>query len=359
MKIGFIAPPWIAVPPRSYGGTESVIDRLARGCQAHGHDVLLFTTGDATCPVPRAWVYPHAIPESIGDAAHEVHHVTRAYEVLRDCDIIHDHTVTGPMYASARHPDLRVVTTSHGPFDPVMTDVYRAPVNPVPLIAISEAQAASADLPVTRVIHHGIDVDDVRVGAGDGGYFAFLGRMTPDKGPVQAATVAQEAGVRLLMAAKMAEPRERQYFDAEVRPLLGGQIEYVGEVGPEDRSALLSGAVGLVNPIQWAEPFGLVMIEALAAGTPVLACPRGAAAEIVDHGVTGFLCPRFSQMVDAIPHTASIDRSACRRVVEQRFSTDRMVREHLQLYEELVASAPARDLPLAGTSGGGGGQRRD
>ncbi len=348
MKIGLIAPPWLPVPPLAYGGTEAVIDRLARGFVRAGHEVVLAAAGDSTCPVPTVAASPHAL--GVGAARSEIHHVRRAYAGLRDCDVVHDHTLLGPQIAAATG-DARVVTTNHGEFAGVLLDLYSRIADRIPIIAISHAQAAAApDLKIAQVIHHGLDVDQYPRGRGDGGYFLFLGRMAPEKGVHRAARVAREAGVRLLIAAKMSEPAERRYFQEEVEPLLGQNVEYVGEVGARQKVALLAGARALVNPIRWAEPFGLVMIEALACGTPVLAFAEGAAPEIVDHGVTGFLCRDETDLKERLGQVGSIDRDACRAVARSRFSTDRMVRDHLELFTAVRAgrlpTTPSREVSL-------------
>jgi glycosyltransferase involved in cell wall biosynthesis len=336
MRIALIAPPWVPVPPPLYGGTEVVVDRLARGFAAAGHDVLLFTTGDSSCPVPKRWVLEQAEGMRMGMAVPELRHLIYAYEEVKHYDIVHDHTVIGPLY-SERHPDLNVVTTNHGPFNDELTDVYRAIAHRVPIISISRSQASQAGvLPIAKVIHHGVDPEQFPVGRGDGGYFLFLGRMAPDKGARRAALIARQAGVPLLIAAKMRESWEHDYFHTEVEPLLTDDVQYIGEIGGQEKLELLGGATALLNPIRWAEPFGLVMIEALACGTPVLAYREGAVPEIVDDGVTGFICDDKAEMVATITRVHEIDRAACRAVVETRFSTARMVREHLELFEEIV-----------------------
>jgi glycosyltransferase involved in cell wall biosynthesis len=277
----------------------------------------------------------------MGEAVAELYHLVHAYEAVRHCDIVHDHTVIGPAYAE-RHPALPVVTTNHGPFDGELLDVYRAVAHRVPIIAISAAQAASAPaLPLAAVIHHGIDVERFPLGTGNGGYLLFLGRMTPDKGAEEAIRVARRVGVRLLLAAKMHEPNEHRYFEERIRPLLGSGVEFVGEVGGTEKVELLAGAAALLNPIQWDEPFGLVMIEALACGTPVVAAARGAAPEIVDQGVTGFLARNEDELVAAIGRVGSLDRSACRAAVEARFSTERMVAQHLELFSRILVARAA------------------
>lgn len=342
MKVGIIAPPWVPVPPTAYGGTEAVVDRLARGLRDAGHDVLLWTTGDATCPVPRGWVLPEAAGDRMGVAAIELQHVIAGYAAMADAavDIVHDHTLVGPVYAH-HHPRLPVVTTNHGPFNEELTALYRAITPRVAVIAISHDQARRAgEVPIAAVIHHGIDLDVFPPGPGDGDeegpYYLFLGRMAPEKGARRAALAAREAGVRLIMAAKMREPWEREFFDTQVRPLLDDRVRYVGEADTATKVRLLGHATALVNPIRWPEPFGLVMIEALACGTPVLAFPEGSAPEIIDDGVTGFLCPDTRRLAQRIPEAATLSREACRRAAEERFSTARMVADHIALYERVI-----------------------
>jgi glycosyltransferase involved in cell wall biosynthesis len=341
LRIGIIAPPWLPVPPLGYGGTDSVIDDLARGLSRLGHDVVLFTTGDSTCPVARRWALDHSQPSQVGNAMVEIRHIVDAYDTLHDMDIVHDHTVVGPLYAW-RFDSLPVVTTNHGPFDDKFAALYRGAADRVAVIAISEHQASTATgVRIDGVIHHGIDPDVYPFGDGDGGYFVFLGRMTPDKGPREAALAARRAGVRLIMAAKMREPAEQAYFDEHVRPLLGGDVEYVGEVGPDEKVALLAGARALLNPIQWPEPFGLVMIEALACGTPVVAFPAGAAPEIVRDGDTGFLCGDVDSMAARIRDVEMLDRRRCRASIEGHFSTDRMCRQYEQLFKRMTRQRQA------------------
>jgi glycosyltransferase involved in cell wall biosynthesis len=342
MRIAIIAPPWVPIPPPAYGGTEAVIDRLARGFATRGHEVLLFCTGDSTCEVPRQWVLERAEGDRMGAAAIELRHLVHAYEAVQDYDIVHDHTLVGPIY-SGRYPDLHVVTTNHGPFNPELADLYGAIADDVPIIAISHDQARGAgNLRLAAVIHHGIEPEAFPVGAGDGGYVLFLGRMAPEKGARRAAQIAHEAGVKLLIAAKMREQWERDYFDAEVKPLLSEDVQYVGEVGVEEKLELLGGAQALLNPIRWPEPFGLVMIEALACGTPVLTYKEGAAPEIVEQGITGWLCDHKEDMVEALGRLGELKRAECRAIVETYFSTDRMVEEHLELFQRVIAGEHPR-----------------
>ncbi len=320
-----------------------MLDNLARGLEAAGHEVLMFATGDSTCAVPVRWTLERAAGTVGSDPTTELRHVVAAYEAARDwgADVVHDHTLVGPLY-SQRLP-MPVVTTNHGPFSGVLGNYYRTIGGHVPIIAISHDQASRAvDTAVAAVIHHGIDVESFPLGRGDRGYALFLGRMNPDKGAHVAARIARRAGVALKIAAKMREPAERHYFEAEVEPLLGGDVEMLGEVGGEHKLELLAGASCLLNPIAWPEPFGMVMIEALACGTPVVATPRGSVPEIVDDGVTGFVRSDEGELAEAVERCADLDRARCRKEASLRFSTERMVRDHLRAYEEVAASRPLR-----------------
>ncbi len=343
MHIGLIAPPWTPVPPPLYGGIELVVDELARGFAAAGHDVTLFTTGDSTCPVRRKWVLAEAEGTRIGAAVPELRHVIGAYDELGDCDVIHDHTLAGPLLAASLGATAPVVTTVHGPLDDDLTALYGALGKRVPIVCISAAQhRAAPQIPVARVIHHGIDASQFPVGDGegdgDGPYCLFLGRMAADKGAHRAIAAARAAGMRVLMAAKMREAAEVRYFTEMVEPLLGPDAVYLGEVPHAQKLELLGGAAALLFPIRWNEPFGLVMLESLASGTPVLAFPEGAAPEVVEDGKTGFLSADERAMTEAILRLDQIDRADCRAAVEGYFSTGRMVADHLDLFESLVGA---------------------
>jgi glycosyltransferase involved in cell wall biosynthesis len=332
MRILQIAPPWFPVPPPGYGGSESVIDRLARGLQSAGHEVTLFASGDSTCPVSRVSVVERSDGMRIDSIPLELRHLRHAYEMSGDFDVIHDHTVLGPLWSIGR-TRAPVFTTCHGLFDQDVCDMYRAVHDDVGVIAISHSQAAMArDLKVSAIIHHGVDPEAFPANDHPGDYLLFLGRMAPIKGVREAALVARMSGQPLIIAAKMREPPERAYFESCVKPLLGAGVEYVGEVGGHEKLQLLAGARALVNPIRWEEPFGLVMIEALACGTPVLAHPSGAAPEIVVSGSTGFLCASLADMVKRVHQLDLLDRRACRARVEKLFSTERMVGDHLDVY---------------------------
>lgn len=350
MRIGLIAPPWIPVPPPAYGGTEAVVDNLARGLVALGHDVRLFTVGESTCPVPRQWLF-RAPAEPIGDVATETAHVHAAYEALADADVIHDHTELGPLLAGrhglARQP---VVTTIHGPVTPGNRGRFAEVARYASIVAISHAHARGfGEVPVAAVIYHGIDLDLHEPGPGTGGYLLFVGRMSPKKGVHHAVRAARSAGWPLVLVAKIREPAERAYFEEQVRPLLAPGAGVPAEEPLAVRLTLMRYAAALINPITWPEPFGLVMAEALAAATPVLAFRNGAAAEIIDHGRTGYLCRGEQDMTAAIARVPEIDRWRCRAAAEQRFSLAQMAAGHDRLYRSIL-DCPGRPEPSrAGT----------
>jgi glycosyltransferase involved in cell wall biosynthesis len=344
MRIGIVAPPWLPVPPTHYGGTEGVIDVLARGLVVAGHDVELFTTGDATCEVPRQWIYD-VPPEPMGTTVPELHHVQAAYQAFRHCDVVHDHTYAGPVWAAALRDHPPVLSTNHGMFSTETCVLYAQLAATVTFNAISYHQRSLArGLPVAAVVHHGLQVERFPFGDGAGGYALYVGRCTPEKGLHRAIAIARRAGVRLVAVAKMREIVEEHYFAERIRPLLGPDVEFLGEVTPTVRDELMRDAVALINPITWPEPFGLVMAEALACGTPVVAYPAGAAPEIVDHGITGFLCGSVEEAAEALTRVPSLDRRACRAAVEARFSAQRMVADYLRLYRLVLSGRSVVEL---------------
>lgn len=367
MRIGIVAPPWITVPPTIYGGTEVVVDNLARGLSARGHEVRLFTVGESTCPVPKAACFNDVVTP-MGLMLPEAVHVLAAYQELRDVDIIHDHTLLGPLLALGRvRAGTPVVITNHGAVTPMTSPVLREATRHAALVAISRDQQKSAPhLPVTAVIHHGIDLEQYSFGPGGGGYLLFMGRMSPDKGPHRAIRVARATGYRIVVISKMWEDGEHEYYESVVRPLLGPDVDLILNSTPAERIKLLQHAEAVLNPITWREPFGLVMAEAMACGTPVLGYPSGAAPEIIEHGRSGFLETSEEGLIEAVGRLGELDRRECREVAERRFSMDRMVRDHERLYRSLLRTgrstvlaprptvrrpAGSRDLALRRTVG--------
>lgn len=335
-RVGMLAPPWLAVPPDSYGGSELIIDVLSRGLQNLGHEVLLFTVGESTCAVPKESLFPVGDPDRMGAAVLELRHVAAAYDAFQECDIVHDHTLVG-LFLSQLQSSVPVVTTNHGPFNDDLIDLYRR-ARQIPVIGISRDQASRApsDIPVAAVIHHGLDLDRYRFNQRGGNYLVALGRMNPTKGVETAIDVARRSGRDLVIAAKMREPGEKRYFEEVIRPKLGGGVEYVGEVTHAEKVELLGGARALVNPLQWPEPFGLVMIESLACGTPVIATPQGAAPEIIVNSETGYLAANIDEIVARVDDVGRLDRSMCRRSVEDSFSMEQMARAHADFYRSVL-----------------------
>jgi glycosyltransferase involved in cell wall biosynthesis len=346
MRVGLIAPPWLPVPPMRYGGTEQVVNNLALGLTRLGHDVRLFTVKESTCPAPKDWYFQTAI-NAVGTTIPETAHVLAAYHSLADCDIIHDHTILGPLVGGRLADMPPVVTTNHGPFTTDMRVIYQETAKTAAIVAISHSQRASApEVPVAAVIHHGIDLVAHAFGAGggdaNGKYAVFVGRMSADKGVHRAIRIAREAGYRLVVISKMHEPDERAYYEREVRPLLADDVQLMGELSDPERIAMLRSATAMLDPICWPEPFGLVMIQSLACGTPVLTFPNGAAPEIVDDGKTGYLCTDEADMAKALSRVASINRRACRAAAEQRFDMARMSTDYASLYERWIHAAAER-----------------
>jgi glycosyltransferase involved in cell wall biosynthesis len=335
MRIGLIAPPWLPVPAQGYGAIEAIINDLAIELSAAGHQVTVATTGDSTVPVRRVTTFPRARTDAVDRSSVETLHVLQAYDALHNADIIHDHTIVGPVLGHRR--GQRVVTSCHWAITGDVGRLYTRIADEVPTIAISRSQQRLAPgTRFVRVIHHGVDLARFPVGRGDGGYLLVLARMDPSKGVHVAAEVAHRAGTPLLIAGPVRSDSERQYFDTQVRPRLGRGVEYIGEVGGTDKLALLGAARAVLMPIAWDEPFGMVAIEALATGTPVLAFPRGALPELIDHGRTGYLCTDPAAMALSIETVQDLDRAACRAAAEEHFSAHRMAAEHTQLYQTLL-----------------------
>ena len=336
MRIGLIAPPWVPVPPVRYGGTEQVVHDLATGLTDRGHEVRLFSVGESTCPALSGWFYERAV-DAMNTTLPELAHVVAAYQDLADVDLVHDHTMAGALLGARLPGAPPVVVTNHNTFSAESRLVFQQIARAADVVAISHSQRSSApEIPVAAVIHHGIDQERHAFGDGQGDYLLFLGRMSPDKGLHRAIGVARAAGRRLLAISKMRDDEEREYFRTTVEPLLGPDVELLPELSAPERIALLRSATAVLNPIRWREPFGLVMAESLACGTPVLAFPCGAAPEIVEDGVTGFLCEDEAAMVRALAQIDTIDRRACRAAAEQRFSIARMAEDHERLYAQVL-----------------------
>jgi glycosyltransferase involved in cell wall biosynthesis len=342
LRIALLSPVWFPVPPDGYGGIEWVVAVLADGLVEAGHDVTLFASGDSGTKATLVSVYDVAPSELIGTSLVELHHALACYARAEEFDVINDHSGL-PAAALGGAVATPVVHTVHGPLDGDAGPIYEqlAKVAPqVGLISLSLNQRRPLpDLPWLANCPNAIDLDAYPFDGGRGEYLLFLGRLSFDKGAHHAIEVAREAGLPLKLAGKMREPLEREYFERHVRPSLGWGIEYLGEVSHDEKVALLQGARATLFPIDWEEPFGLVMIESMACGTPVIATRRGAVPEVIEHSRSGIVVDRVAEMADAISDADRLDPAECRRSVEERFSSERMVGDYERAYEAAIDRA--------------------
>lgn len=339
MRIAQVAPLWESVPPKLYGGTERIVSYVTEELVAMGHDVTLFASGDSETSARLEAICPQAIRLNKGIFNRDAPLIMLQEKGLgsaHDFDIIHSHLdFTG--FPLARKNPVPVVTTLHGRLDlPELEPVYRE-FSEMPLVSISDAQRRP--LPWANwagTVYHGLPRNLYSFQEQSQGYLAFLGRIAPEKRPDQAIEIAKRAGIPLRIAAKV-DPSDRLYFEAEIEPLLNHPlIEFVGEISDAEKDEFIGNAMALVCPYDWPEPFGLVLIEAFACGTPVVAYRRGSIPEIIDHGVTGFICETVDEMVDAVGQVSLIDRKQCRASFDERFTADRMARDYVALYERLL-----------------------
>ena len=352
LRIGLLAPPWVPVPPPSYGGIEQVVATLAEGLVERGHEVVLVAAPGSSVPGTQLVSPLPALPGRIGDPADDWRHALAGVDALGEVDVVIDHS--GPLGAllTSRLP-VPGLHVTHGPLDAVPTEIYEGIARHFPrlrLVAISRAQRAMAPtLPFAGVCHNGLALETAPFRARSDGYLAFLGRMAPEKGPHDAILIARRAGLPLLIAAKCREPEEHEYFAKHVAPELGPDVVWLGELGAAEKYSLLGGARALLFPIAWPEPFGMVMIEAMACGTPVLATARGSVPEVVADGVTGFVRDTADELVDAVGRIGEIDRRACRRHVAERFSADAMTAGYERLARaEIAGRRRVRLVPSSG-----------
>jgi glycosyltransferase involved in cell wall biosynthesis len=351
MRIAQLAPPLESVPPRRYGGTERVVAVLTEELVRRGHEVTLFASADShtsawLSPTVDAALWHHPSFSDVWPVMTAA--VGQVYRRADEFDVIHNH-LGYLAYPAARACPTPTVTTLHGRLDlPELRPLFEE-FPEMPLVSISDAQRA----PVpganwVATIHHGIDLRPLAFQPEPEGYLAFLGRVSPDKGLDTAIRAAAAAAVPLKIAARMPMDQSRnveaqrdwRYYREEIEPLLSlPGIEYVGEVDDAERSAFLGNAAALLFPIRWPEPFGLVMPEALACGTPVIALRAGSAPEVVEHGVTGFVVDDIEGIVSAIHRLGELDRAACRAAAERRFSPEGMADEHEIVYERVIRAA--------------------
>jgi glycosyltransferase involved in cell wall biosynthesis len=356
LRIAMLAPPWIPIPPPGYGGIEFVVALLCDALVEHGHDVELFCApGSRSAAKVRPLLdAPH--PESIERAVFEVDHVARALEAIdaaaesgQPFDVIHDHSGYTAL-AMADRLDTPLVHTVHGPFDRDTSPYYAHHGRKGALVCISRAQASTAPdgAGVDAVVHNPINVDAWPVGFQKEDFLLWVGRFVPEKGPQRAIRVARKAGRPLVLAGTV-QPRFERFFATEIEPEIDGQmVRFVGEVGGARKQQLFGEASAFLMPIRWPEPFGMVMVEALAAGTPVLAFAQGAAAEIVEHGKTGFLVNDEDEMAERVVSCGAIDPQRCRDSVASRFAPDHVAAGYEAVYRETLAGPGVRNVALSG-----------
>jgi glycosyltransferase involved in cell wall biosynthesis len=329
LRIAILAPPWYPVPPPRYGGIEAVVALLADGLVAAGHDVTLFASGDSRTSARLVSVFDQAPSSELGMFDPALRHASALLDQADRFDVVSDHIGTLGLLLAPLH-GVRTLSTVHGPVAEWQGQAYAGlcrRVRGAALVSLSLAQRApQPDLPWVANIPNAIDLaaHPCRTRAG-GDYLLWFGRMSPEKGPHHAIRVAREAGWPLKLAGRVQEPREHAFFRDTVRPLLGGDAEYLGEVSHQHRIALMLGARALLFPICWPEPFGLVMIEAMACGVPVVATRQGAVPEIVEDGRSGVIVDTVAEMAAALDRAFALEPRQCRSVVEERFSSQRMV----------------------------------
>jgi glycosyltransferase involved in cell wall biosynthesis len=342
LRIALIAAPFIAVPPADYGGTELFVGHLAEGLTRQGIEVVVYTNGESTVNAERRWIYERSqwpIKPSEQTWVKDLNHEAWAVQdAAKDCDIIH--VQSAQAIAFSRFVNRPVVLTLHGPHEPKLSEYY-SHYPDVHYVCISDAQKQTESMPKMRTIHHGIDVSLYRLVKQKQRYLSFIGRIAPLKGTHLAIDVAKRTGIPLKIAGDI-QPVNREYFEKKIRPEIDGQlVQYIGLADLHAKNELLGNSMAMLFPIQWNEPFGLVMVEAMACGTPVLAMPGGSVPEVVHDGVSGHICRSVRSMARRVGDL-KLEPSAVRSYVEENFSVERMTRDYLALYEEILRGAQTR-----------------
>jgi glycosyltransferase involved in cell wall biosynthesis len=354
LRIAQVAPLCESVPPKLYGGTERVVAYLTEELVRRGHEVTLFASGDSTANAKIEATYPAALRAAglahLG-ASLQLPALSEVFDRSDRFDIIHSH-VDYWSFPFARLVATPTVTTLHGRLDiEELFGVYRY-YSGAPVVSISDAQRVPLpELNWVDTVYHGLPKERLRFNPGPGKYLAFLGRIAPEKRPDLAIEIARRAGIPLKIAAKV-DVVDREYFEFNIRPRIDSRnVEFIGEIGEHEKNEFLGDALALLFPIDWPEPFGLVMSEALACGTPVIARPCGSVPEILNDGVTGFVASSLDDLVHAVRNVGGIARRKCREVFEARFTADAMAANYERIYYQLIGvgrARPSRDrAPLA------------
>ena len=340
MRIALIAPPFIAVPPAEYGGTELFIAQLAEGLQKAGAEVTVYANGESRVNVKVRSLYEQSQwPIKAQEQAwlKDLNHESWAIrEAISSSDVIHLHTAQALAFSRfARQP---AILTLHGPHDAKLSEFY-SHYPDAHYVCISDAQCQQESMPRRRTIHHGIDLSQYRLVEQKQKYLSFIGRIAPMKGTHVAIEVARRTGIPLRIAGEV-QPMYRDYFEEKIKPHIDGEmVQYVGRADLKLKNELLGNSMAMLFPIQWNEPFGLVMVEAMACGTPVLAMPGGSVPEVIEDGVSGYVCRTVQQMVKRVSEL-NFEPKTVRQYVEGHFSLERMVRKYLELYQDALREAP-------------------
>jgi len=345
LRIAQVAPLYESVPPQYYGGTERIVSYLTEELVAQGHDVTLFASGDSQTAANLVALCPRSLrldPHCIDQLAHHVVMLEQVMQRSDEFDVIHFH-LDYLHFPLSRRQAYKHVTTLHGRLDiPDLVPLYRE-FPEMPLVSISDAQREPLSWANWQAtVYHGLPRDLYRFHAGPGSYLACLGRISPEKGIDRAIAIAKQVGIPLRIAAKV-DKADQEYFDTVIEPLLHDPlVEYIGEIGDERKDEFLGNAHALLFPIDWPEPFGIVMIEAMACGTPVIAYESGSVPEVMEEGRTGFVVRELDDAVDAVRRVPELSRARCREVFEQRFTAARMARDYLNVYAQLIAEPELR-----------------
>jgi glycosyltransferase involved in cell wall biosynthesis len=350
MRIALIASPFISVPPKKYGGTELFISQLAEGLTRLGNHVVVYANGESKVQAELRWLYAKddwPIDGELYSSLKDLNHTSWAVsDCWRDADVIHLNNTPGLAFARMGGPHL--VYTVHHPHLPFLTEFY-AGFPEVEFVSISNFQKDKEPLRRIRTIHHGIDVGSYRLQSKKADYLSFIGRIAQVKGVHNAIEIAKRSGIPLKIAGEV-QPVFREYFESRIRPHIDGKfIEYVGEADFAVKNELLGNSMAMLFPIEWDEPFGLAMVEAMATGTPVIAFPGGSVAEIVRDGVSGFVCSGVEGAVAKLREVPALKPAGIRAYAQQYFSVERMVRDYLALYREMCDEpALVKDSDISG-----------